>query len=90
MTGVQTCALPISGRAEVFATLLPFLLGDDAPSYREVAQKLDSSETAVRLLVFRARTKFRELLREEVARTVLAPEDVPGELEWLKSVLAGA
>ena len=60
------------------------------PSYREVALKLEASETAVRPLVFRARAKFRELLRDEVARTVLAPEDVPGELEWLKSVLAWA
>jgi RNA polymerase sigma-70 factor (ECF subfamily) len=79
-----------TGRAVVFDALLPFLLMDDAPpSYREMARQLDSSETAVRLLVFRARTKFRELLRDEVARTVLAPEDVPGEMEWLKSVLAG-
>ncbi len=79
-----------TGREGVFESLLPFLLGDDAPpSYREVAQKLEASETAVRLLVFRARAKFRELLRDEVARTVHAPEDVPGELEWLKSVLAG-
>ena len=77
-----------TGRTGVFETLLPFLLWDDAPpSYREVAQKLDASETAVRLLVFRMRAKFRDLLREEVARTVLAPEDVNGEMEWLKSVL---
>jgi RNA polymerase sigma-70 factor (ECF subfamily) len=79
-----------TGRAGVFETLLPFLLMDDAPpSYRAVAQKLDSSETAVRLLVFRMRAKFRELLRDEVARTVLAPEDVEAEMGWLKSVLAG-
>ena len=79
-----------TGRAGVFETLLPFLLWDDAPpSYREVAQQLDASETAVRLLVFRMRAKFRDLLRDEVARTVLAPQDVAGEMEWLKSVLAG-
>jgi RNA polymerase sigma factor (sigma-70 family) len=78
-----------TGRAEVFATLMPFLLMEDAPpSYREVAQNLDSSETAVRLLVFRMRAKFRELLRDEVAQTVSAPNDVASELEWLKSVLA--
>lgn len=77
-----------TGRAGVFETLLPFLLGDgDPPSYREVAQKLDSSETAVRLLVFRARSKFRDLLRDEVARTVESPGEVAGELEWLKGVL---
>ena len=80
-----------TGRAGDFETLLPFLLWEDAPpSYREVAQQLDASETAVRLLVFRMRAKFRELLREEVARTVLAPEDVDAELEWLKSVLTGS
>ena len=78
-----------TGRAGVFEALLPFLLGDDAPpSNREVALKLEASETAVRVLVFRARAKFRELLRDEVARTVLKPEDVTGEMEWLKSVLA--
>jgi len=80
-----------TGRAGVFETLLPFLLGDgNLPSYREVAQKLDASETAVRLLVFRMRANFRELLREEVARTVLAPQEVSDEMEWLKSVLAAA
>jgi RNA polymerase sigma factor (sigma-70 family) len=80
-----------TGRAGVFETLLPFLLWEDAPpSYREVAQKLEASETAVRLLVFRMRTKFRELLRDEVARTVLAPQEVADELEWIKSVLAAA
>jgi RNA polymerase sigma factor (sigma-70 family) len=78
-----------TGRAGVFEILLPFLLWDEAPpSYREVAQKLEASETAVRLLVFRMRTKFRALLHDEVARTVLAPEEVPGEMNWLRSVLA--
>ena len=77
-----------TGRAEVFEVLLPFLLGEDAASYREIAVQLESSETAVRLLVFRARAKFRELLRDEIARTVARPEEVAGEMEWLKGVLA--
>jgi RNA polymerase sigma-70 factor (ECF subfamily) len=77
-----------SGRAGVFEILLPFLLWDDhPPAYREVSGKLEASETAVRLLVFRMRANFRELLREEIARTVQAPQDVVEELEWLKSVL---
>ena len=78
-----------TGRAGVFETLLPYLLWEDRPpAYREVARKLDASETAVRLLVFRMRSSFRELLREEIARTVLAPQEVAEELEWLKSALA--
>ncbi len=78
-----------TGRAEVFETLLPFLLMEEAPpSYREVAVRLDSSETAVRLLVFRMRNQFRELLREEVARTVSDAGEIDGEMDWIKSVLA--
>lgn len=77
-----------TGRVGVFEALLPFLLLDDAPpSYREVARTLDSSETAVRLLVFRLRTKFYELLRREVARTVASAGEVENELQWIRSVL---
>lgn len=82
-------AFAATGRAEAFDALLPFLMWDDEPpSYREIARKLGSSEAATRILVFRLRTKFRDLLREEVARTVLTPEEIPGELAWLQSVLA--
>ncbi len=78
-----------TGRAGVFEALLPFLLLEEAPpSYREVAARLESSETAVRLLVFRMRNRFRELLREEVARTVGSPGEIEGELEWIKSMLS--
>ena len=75
-------------RPQAFDVLLPFLLlDDDPPSYREVALQLRATEVSVRLMVSRLRGKFRELLREEVARTVLVPEDVAGELAWLKGVL---
>ena len=75
-------------RPHGFDVLLPFLLlDDDPPSYREVALQLRATEVSVRLMVSRLRAKFRELLREEVARTVLVPEDVASELAWLKSVL---
>lgn len=77
-----------AGRAAVFEAVLPFLIMDEAlPSYRDVAQRLDSSETAVRLLVFRMRNRFCQLLHEEVARTVAFPGQVEQELEWIKSIL---
>jgi RNA polymerase sigma-70 factor (ECF subfamily) len=78
-----------AGRAGVFEALLPFLLLEEAPpSYREVADRLDASEAAVRLMVFRARNKFRELLRNEVAQTVQRPEEIEGELQWITTTLA--
>ena len=55
---------------------------------REVAEKIGSSEVATRILIHRLRVKFRTLLREEVAHTVLTPGEIPGELAWLQSVLA--
>lgn len=80
-----------AGRNNVFEELLPFLLSDHPPpSYRSVAEKLDSSETAVRLLVFRTRKRFRELLREEVSRTVLHPDSIEEEMEWIKTVLSSS
>jgi DNA-directed RNA polymerase specialized sigma24 family protein len=75
-------------RPQMFEALLPFLLlDDDLPSYREVASRLRATEVSVRLMVSRLRAKFRDLLREEIARTVEGPEEVAAEMEWLKGVL---
>jgi RNA polymerase sigma-70 factor (ECF subfamily) len=77
-----------AGRAEAFEVLLPFVTCDTpAPSQREIAQKLGASETAAGVLVFRLREKFRALLREAIADTVLTPEEVPAEMLWLRSML---
>ncbi len=81
--------LAATGRAETFDLLLPFLLWDnEPPSHKEIAQQLGSSETAARILIFRLRGKFRDLLREEVARTVLSPDEIAGEMAWLQNVLS--
>ena len=77
------------GRPEVFTLLLPFLMLDnDPPSHRAIAQKIGSSEAGTRILIHRLRVKFRGLLQNEVARTVLTPEEIPGEMAWLQGVLA--
>jgi RNA polymerase sigma-70 factor (ECF subfamily) len=78
-----------SRRAETFEALLPFItLEHEPPSYREIAAQIGSSETAARILVFRLREKFRELIREHIALTVLTPEEIDGELAWLRGVLS--
>lgn len=82
-------AFAAAGRAGVFEIVLPFLLLDnDPPSHKDIAKQLGSSEAATRILIHRLRTKFRELLREEVARTVLTAEEITGELAWLQNMLA--
>jgi RNA polymerase sigma-70 factor (ECF subfamily) len=83
-------AFATAGRTEVFETLLPFLTCDETPpSQREIAEKLGSSENAAGILVFRLRQSFRELLHEEIAATVLTPEEIPAEMAWFQKMLAG-
>jgi RNA polymerase sigma-70 factor (ECF subfamily) len=75
-------------RPQAFEVLLPFLLFDEEPpSYRAVAAQLRATEVSVRLMVHRLRAKFRDLLRDEVARTMESSVEVDAEIEWLKSVL---
>ncbi|MFO1501596.1 MAG: sigma-70 family RNA polymerase sigma factor [Verrucomicrobiota bacterium] len=75
-------------RPQAFDLLLPFLLLDtEPPSYREVAAKLQATEISVRLMVHRLRGRFRDLLRDEVARTLKSQVEVDAEIDWLKSVL---
>lgn len=81
-------AFEAEGRLEVYETLQPWLSGDDAPPYEELAAKLGKSNGAARLVVHRLRKTFRDLLEREVAKTVLNPDEVEEELAWLRKVLA--
>lgn len=75
---------------ERFALLQGFLTGeaDDIP-YREVAERLDISEGAVKVAVHRLRQRFGAVLREEVARTLADPADVDDELRHLFAAFEG-
>lgn len=55
--------------------------------YGELAAKLQTSEAALRLQVFRLRKRFAKVLREEVAQTVQTPAELDEELVWLAQTL---
>jgi RNA polymerase sigma-70 factor (ECF subfamily) len=75
---------------ELFAALKPCLVGDRASlPYAELAAQLSMSESAVKVAVHRLRQRYRELLRAEIAHTVLSPADVDAEMHHLFSALAG-
>lgn len=77
-----------TGRDHEYAVLEPFLGWEDDPApLAELAVKMNSTENAVGVQVHRLRKKFRELLEAEVARTVANPEDIAGEMEWIREVL---
>ena len=76
------------GRAEFFAALHPCLVGDrTAQPYAELAVKLGVSEGAVKSAVHRLRQRYRELLRDEIGRTVAEAGEVDEELRHLFTVL---
>jgi RNA polymerase sigma-70 factor (ECF subfamily) len=47
------------------------------------------TESAVRQAAYRLRLRYRQLLREEIAHTVLGPGDIEDELRHLIAVLRG-
>ena len=76
-------------RAELFEALKPCLTGtSETQPYAELSQRLNVSEAALRVAVHRLRQRYRELLRAEVANTVLGPNDVEAEMRHLFKVLA--
>lgn len=78
-----------NGKESLFEILDPYLCNDvNQPPYEQIAREMDSSAGAVRLLVHRLRKRFRGALEDEIRETVSSPEEVAGELEWLKRVLA--
>lgn len=76
------------GRMETYEALKPHLgLEESTGSCAELGERLGSNANAARVLVHRVRKKFRDLLEEEIAKTVAQPEDIATELEWMRKVL---
>lgn len=60
-----------------------------AQSYEQLAASLQLTESALKSALFRLRARYREVLREEVAQTVIDPRDVDGEIRYLLRVVSG-
>jgi RNA polymerase sigma-70 factor (ECF subfamily) len=69
--------------------LRPVVFGEaGARSYREIAEEVGTSESAVKMAAHRLRNRYRELLREEIARTVADPAEIESEITALLTSLA--
>ena len=67
-----------------FETLKRFLIGDGSSGgYGAACANLGMSEPAARMAVSRLRTRYREILREEILRTVTSSQDVEDEIRHL-------
>ncbi len=78
-----------AGKEVLFDQLKVFLGGrSPATSYASVGRDLHMSEGAVKVAVHRLRRRYRDLLRQEIAQTVSAPDEVEAEIGHLRSALS--
>jgi RNA polymerase sigma factor (sigma-70 family) len=78
-------------KMRLFTGLRPFLIGGvGLPTQEEAAKQLNMPIDTLRSHLSRLRGRYRELLREEVARTIGAAEDVDEELRHLCRILTAA
>jgi DNA-directed RNA polymerase specialized sigma24 family protein len=74
--------------AGLFASLEKSLTNEpDRPSPADTAREFGMTEAAVRQASYRLRLRYRQLLREEIAHTVMAAGDIEDELRRLVAVL---
>lgn len=77
------------GKLVLFETLKPTLTADGTEvPYRQMAVDLGMSESAIKVAVHRLRRRYGDLLREEVAQTLVNPADVRAEITFLLTALS--
>jgi len=74
------------GKQDLFEALAPFLDGADAGEYDDVAVRLGMASGTVAGTVHRLRSRWRELIRAEISRTVDSPKQAEEELKHLMNV----
>jgi len=72
-----------AGQEHRFESLCGFLTGDDAASFEKAASALGMTESAVRVTLHRMRKRYGQILREEIAATVVTEDDVDDEIHSL-------
>jgi DNA-directed RNA polymerase specialized sigma24 family protein len=80
------------GKAQILQELAPYLRGGSLlPDQQEIAARLQVPFGTLRTILRRLRLRYREILREEVARTVSDSSQVDDELRYLhRLLLAGS
>jgi RNA polymerase sigma factor (sigma-70 family) len=77
-----------AGKADLFDLLKTYLTGEgNQTSHRQTGEELGMSEGAVKVAVHRLRKRYRELLREEIAKTMNESDSVEDEIRHLFAAL---
>jgi hypothetical protein len=76
------------GKEQQFQAIKHFLAGEAGPnSYEIAARVLGVSEAAAKVAAHRARRRYREILRAEIAETVAGPREVDDEIRHLRAAI---
>jgi RNA polymerase sigma factor (sigma-70 family) len=79
----------LAGNMILFERLKALLTDEPGrPSQAQIAAELGMTENAVTQAFHRLRERYRQLLHEEIAHTVMAPGDIEDELRHLIAVLS--
>jgi len=78
------------GKLELYERLHVFLSEEtELRDYDRIGAQLQMRSGTVAVAVHRLRHRYRELVREEIARTVASPADIDGEMRHFYAALAG-
>jgi RNA polymerase sigma factor (sigma-70 family) len=78
-----------AGKASQFQLLKNSIISrSERTSNAAMAHELGMTESAARMAASRLRSRYRELLREEIAQTVARPEDIDDEIRHLFATFA--
>ena len=75
-------------KAQQFEVLKPFLSGERTLTHAEAGQELNMQEGAVKVAVHRLRSRYRELIRAEIAQTVDSADQIDDEIQRLFRVMS--
>ena len=79
-----------NGTPRHFDEMKSFLIeGKDAPSFAEMALRLQVTEASLKWSVHQLRKRYGEIFHEEIARTVSGPDEIEDEIRHLFTVMAG-
>ena len=79
-----------AGKGELFKHIRGFLIDYPESSYAEAAEAAGLTVAGIKTVIHRLRIRYRDLLREEIARTVVSPADFDDEVRSLRaSLLSG-
>jgi DNA-directed RNA polymerase specialized sigma24 family protein len=75
-----------AGRTAELEQLEDYLTGSEPRArYQDAAERLGTTEGAVKKMVYRVRRRYGQLLREEIGATVVDPAEIDSELRHLLS-----